>query len=386
MDACMGGLVYYCFGYAISYGGPNDGSGSPFAGGRLYESDGDQVGTKGPTGKDGLTTAWFGSDTGMDTGGWFTSKANLWMLVDVGAEEYYLFFFQYVFAATIATIVSGAVAERIQFRGYLVYSFVLTGFIYPLAAHWTWSGDGFIYKWGICDYAGGNAVHALSGCAAFMGALALGPRIGRFVDGKPVELAQHNVPMMCLGLFILWLGFIPFIGGSACFVNFQLGRLVVMTTLSGCSGGITALLWTYLMEKHASLESAMTGVLAAMVGICSSCGCTTIWAAFWVIAPVSVLAYRFGLWFNLKLKVDDPLGASALHYWPGIWSMIACGIFSEPDIWEMTYGFGYGAKRKATQRDGEDDYAGIVYGGNGALGAPAEPRRRSAPLLPLAWV
>ena len=155
-----------------------------------------------------------------------------------------------------------------------------------------------------------------------------------------------------------------------------------MTTLSGCSGGITALLWTYLMEKHASLESAMTGVLAAMVGICSSCGCTTIWAAFWVIAPVAVLAYRFGLWFHLKLKVDDPLGASALHYWPGIWSMIACGIFSEPDIWEMTYGFGYGAKRRATQRDGEDDYAGIVYGGNGALGAPAEPRRRSAPLLP----
>ena len=187
MNACMGGLVYYCFGYAISYGGPNDGSGSPFAGGRLYESDGDMVGTKGPTAKDGLTTAWFGSDTGMDTGGWFYAGANLWMLVDVGVEEYYFFFLQYVFAATIATIVSLAPSPR--------------GFSSAAASSTRSSSP---------DHS---------------------PRIGRFVDGKPVELAQHNVPMMCLGLFILWLGFIPFIGGFAGFVNFQLGRLVVKECL-----------------------------------------------------------------------------------------------------------------------------------------------------------
>jgi len=373
MDACIGGLVYYCFGYAICYGGasrPDGIDGNAFSGGGLFKST---------EGHDGI---WFGVDVGMDTGGWFRTTSNYWMLIDVEEDEYYIFLFQYVFAATIATIVSGAVAERIQFRGYLIYSFFLTGFIYPFAAHWTWDPNGFINSWGICDYAGGNAVHALSGCAAWMGAKALGPRIGRFVEGtskslvtvnfKPVELAQHNVPMMCLGLFILWLGFIPFIGGSACYVNFQLGRLCVMTTLSGCSGGCVALAWGYMTEKHASLEQAMTGVLAAMVGICSSCGCTTIWAAFWIIAPISVLAYRFGLWFNIYFcgkflggPVDDPLGASALHYWPGVWSMIACGLLSDPDIWDATYGIEFSGRTTKVEDLTLDDFSGIFYGGNG---------------------
>jgi len=329
MDACVGGVVYYLFGYAFAYGSPGDGTGNAFSGG--------------------------------ESSGYF-------MLVDVAGEEYYIFFFQYVFAATIATIVSGAVAERIQFKAYMIYSAVLTGIVYPICSHWIWSSDGFLNKWGVIDYAGGGAVHALSGVAAFMGALALGPRIGKFVDGKPVDLAAHNVSMMALGVFILWLGFIPFNAGSGVgitgFLTTQTARIAVMTTLGGCSGGCVALLYGWLPWQmgHFSIEYAMNGILAGMVSVCSCCAVVKIWAVFWFIAPVAVVVYYGLLKLLLKIGVDDPLGASALHFGPGLVGLIAVGFFGEPGLTEGAYSFDYGTNRK---HHSEEDFIGIFYGGNG---------------------
>lgn len=200
MDACIGGVVYYLFGYALAYGSTGDGTGNPFIGG--------------------------------ETGTSF--MLNNVAVLGAG-NEYYGFFFQYVFAATTATIVSGAVAERIKFSGYIVYSVILTGVIYPICSHWIWSADGFLNQMGVIDYAGGGAVHSLSGVAAFCGAAILGPRIGRFDDnGKPKEIPPHNVSMMALGVFVLWFGFIPFNAGSGVtmldWMAGQTGRIATSTT------------------------------------------------------------------------------------------------------------------------------------------------------------
>merc|ERR1711988_585337 len=320
-----------------------------------------------------MTSPWFydttvlvGDPPALENGMYPGYQA--YMLSNVPDYEYYLFLFQYVFAATIATIVSGAVAERIQFKAYMVYAFVLTGVIYPIAAHWTWSGDGWLNKIGVFDYAGGNAVHALSGVTAWMAAFLLGPRIGKFVDGKPVELATHNVSFMVLGTFILWLGFIPFIAGSPCALNFQVGRMAVMTTLNGCFGGCFALLYEVVVNKKVSVEGACIGVLAGMVGICTSCGVCSLWATCFINTPISVLSYYFGIWLNNKLKVDDPLGASALHYWPGAVSMVFTGFFAHPKFVSLVYGYSY-LDRKLEANLTSDEIAahftGVFYGGNG---------------------
>jgi Amt family ammonium transporter len=382
MDASVGGVVYYLFGYALAYGSPGDGTGNPFVGGEsgitfmLHDAMSKSNATNPAVGAYGLT-------------GW---------AVDTGAgTEYYGFFFQYVFAATIATIVSGAVAERIQFKAYMIYSVVLTvrraqvsppkisrytsrtlhavsaptrrslrslgspracarlpaprsqGIIYPPVSHWIWSADGYLYKMGTIDYAGGGAVHALSGVAAFVGAAALGPRIGAFTDGKYTPPPPHNASMMALGLFVLWFGFIPFNAGSGVSVigwmAGQTGRIATMTTLGGCSGGCVGLLYNYIVTKHASMEHAISGVLAGMVSVCSPCAVVGIWAVFWVISPIGVLSYFFFMWVNTKCKVDDPLGASALHFGPGAVGMIAVGFFGKPDLVTTYYGCGYGEWR-----------------------------------------
>ena len=207
------------------------------------------------------------------------------------------------------------------------------------------------------DYAGGNAVHALSGIVAWVAAKILGPRIGCFDEnGKHVELATHNVSFMVLGTFILWLGFIPFIAGSPCYLNFQVGRMAVMTTFAGCFGGCYAIGFGRILYKYWSVELACIGVLAGMVGICTSCGVCSLWNVLFINTPLSVLSYFFGIWFNKKMKVDDPLGASALHYWPGVVSMIYTGFFAEPKFVELVYGYG---------TRGEAGAVGIFYGGNG---------------------
>lgn len=176
-----------------------------------------------------------------------------------------------------------------------------------------------------------------------------------------MELAQHNVSFMVLGTFILWLGFIPFIAGSPCVLNFQVGRMAVMTTLNGCFGGCFALLYEVVVNKKVSVDGACIGVLAGMVGICTSCGVCPLWTTCFINTPISCLSYYFGQWFNTKLKVDDPLGASALHFWPGAVSMIFTGFFAHPKFVSKVYGYSF-IDRKGV----EADFVGVFYGGNGA--------------------
>mmetsp|Transcript_29300 Transcript_29300/g.68198 ORF Transcript_29300/g.68198 Transcript_29300/m.68198 type:complete len:519 (+) Transcript_29300:62-1618(+) len=325
MDAVVGGVTYYLVGWGLAYGDSDTGDSiNPYIG-------------------------W---------GNFALSPAK--------EQDYLGWFFQYVFAATIATIVSGAVAERIQFRAYMIYSVVLVGFVYPVAAHWIWDANGFLYKWGVIDYAGGGAVHALSGVAAFMGALALGPRHGRFDEnGKPVEIVSHDVVMMALGVFILWFGFVPFNAGSGLSVigsmAGQTSRIAVITMLGGCSGAMTGLILGYIVFKHASVEYVMNGILAGMVTVCSCCAVCQVWHIAFIISPCGALSY-FGLAKLLELiKVDDPLGAGPLHYGPGIVGLLAAGLFASPEYVTAAYGCSFPHRLD----DGCKDYYGLFMGGTG---------------------
>jgi len=336
LDACIGGLAYFSFGYAFAYGSPGDGTGNEFSGGEL--------------------TGYF-------------------FLLDLPKDEYYIWFFQWVFAAATATIVSGAVAERIQFTAYLVYSVLLTGVIYPWCSHWIWSGDGFLNKLGVQDYAGGGAVHALAGIAAFMGAKALGPRIGRFSEtGESTPIDGHSSVLMALGVFILWFGFIPFNAGSGVTILGDFGwitaRIACLTALGGCSGGCVGLIVGLYQSRGdvVSLEHTMNGVLCGMVACCSCCGMVEIWAIVFFISPIATVVFYSLQYVLVSWKVDDPLGASSLHWGPGLVGMVANGFFATEEYVDYVYGDSVvGCPYYPWARAGDSckDYYGIFYGGTG---------------------
>jgi len=336
LDACIGGFAYYMFGYAFAYGSPGDGTGNEFSGGE--------------------STGYF-------------------LLLDIPQDEYYIWFFQWVFAAATATIVSGAVAERIQFTGYLTYSFILTGFIYPWCSHWIWSGDGFLNKLGVQDFAGGGAVHALAGAAAFMGAMALGPRLGRFSElGESKPIDGHSSALMALGVLILWFGFIPFNGGAGGSIigdwAWISSRNAAMTALGGCSGGCTGVLIGYVQSKGKiiSLEHTMNGILCGMVVCCSCCAIVEIWAVVFFISPTATVVFYALQDLMVKYQIDDPLGASTLHWGPGLVGMFANGFFARPYYVDIIYGDATrGCPDYPWAREGDscEDYYGIFYGGTG---------------------
>ena len=194
---------------------------------------------------------------------------------NLGNADYIYWFFNYVFAGTTATIVSGAVAERCQFRAYMVYSFALAGFIYPVCSHWIWDPNGFL-NGVVYDFAGGGAVHMVGGVAAAIGAYILGPRKGKFVvdedtgKKKPVEIPAHNVTLAVLGTLILWFGFFAFNGGSSYTIagpeQFNAtGRAVVVTTLGGAFGSFTTMFWGYYVTKTWNVSWVINGLLGGMV-------------------------------------------------------------------------------------------------------------------------
>ena len=217
--------------------------------------------------------------TGPD-GNSFVGGSGLMVLAaggDAGSADYIYWFFNYVFAGTTATIFSGAVAERCQFRAYLVYSFILTAFIYPIASHWIWDGSGFL-NGKVYDFAGGGAVHMVGGAAAAAGSIILGPRKGKFVvdeeTGKkvPVKIPGHNMVFQSLGALILWFGFFAFNGGSTYAIAgeeaFKMtGRAVVVTTLGGATGSCTLLALSYMLEGTWDLGFVINGLLGGMVSI-----------------------------------------------------------------------------------------------------------------------
>ena len=304
MDMCVGVLLYFIIGYALMY--PGDGGNGYF-----------HVGT--PASVDVTNDGAPGSLIGQ---------------VD--------WLFQVAFAATAATIVSGAVAGRMKFEGYLIYSALLTGLIYPISGYWKWGG-GWLDAMGFYDFAGSCVVHAVGGFAGLAGAIVLGPRIGRFsADGKPQAIPAHNLALSTLGVFILWIGWYGFNPGSYLVFSDQAsieGTMLVAanTTLAAAAGGVLALITGWILFSKPDLTMGLNGVLAGLVGITANCdGVTNHYAI--VIGAVAGVLVVLGIILLDKLKIDDPVGAWPVHGLCGMWGCIAIGIFPTPGYNEAGYG------------------------------------------------
>ena len=284
--------------------------------------------------------------------------------------------FQYVFAAAAATIVSGAVAERAQLIAYLVYTCVITMFVYPVVVHWVWSSGGWLsafnsagegetnvaLRGGMIDFAGSGVVHMTGGVAGLMGAIMVGPRTGRFgPDGKAVPMPGHNAALVVLGTFILWVGWYGFNPGSQLAIADAVSaevtaRVAVITTLAAAAGGVAAMILHYSLYKVWDLIAVCNGVLAGLVSITAGCPVIEPYAAVIAGAGGAVILWATGK-LLLKLKIDDPLEAFAVHGACGAWAVIFVGLFATEGYVGQAYGAPWGTKVEY----------GIFYGGSGAL-------------------
>ena len=259
------------------------------------------------------------------------------------------FVFNLVFCATTATIVSGAMAERTKFLSYCVYSAVISAFIYPVEAHWIWGG-GWLSQIGFHDFAGSCAIHMVGGISALIGAWLLGPRIGKFVKDAKGRIMKvnafpgHNLPIGCLGVFILWLGWYGF-NGAACTSVEQLGSVFVTTTVAPAIATVVCMIFTWIKYGKPDVSMCLNASLAGLVAITAPCDVTDVTGAI-IIGAVAGLLVVFGVWFlDNKLRVDDPVGAVAVHCLNGIWGTIAVGLFA------------------TTSAPGNDSIVGLFYGG-----------------------
>ena len=258
------------------------------------------------------------------------------------------FVFNLVFCATTATIVSGAMAERTKFLSYCIYSGVISALIYPIEAHWIWGG-GWLAQMGFHDFAGSCAIHMVGGISALIGAKILGPRIGKFTkdkDGKVKVNAfpGHNIPIGCLGVFILWFGWYGF-NGAACTSIGQLGSVFVTTTIAPAIATVVCMIFTWIKYGKPDVSMCLNASLAGLVAITASCDVTDAAGAI-IIGAVAGLLVVFGVWFlDYKLHIDDPVGAVAVHCLNGIWGTIAVGLFA------------------TTSAPGNDSVTGLFYGG-----------------------
>ena len=274
------------------------------------------------------------------------------------------FVFNLVFCATTATIVSGAMAERTRFLSYCVYSALISAFIYPVEAHWTWGG-GWLAQMGFHDFAGSNCIHMVGGVSALIGAAILGPRIGKFVKDKKTgkvkkvnAIPGHNIMMGCLGVFILWLGWYGFNGAAATSVA-ELGSIFVTTTIAPAVATVVCMVFTWIKYGKPDISMCLNASLAGLVAITAPCDvCDALGAA--VIGAVAGLLVVFGVWFlDNKLHVDDPVGAVAVHFFNGVWGTLSVGLFATETAPAFARGIGDGTTFGANQIAGE----GLFYGG-----------------------
>jgi Amt family ammonium transporter len=253
--------------------------------------------------------------------------------------------FQTVFAATAATIVSGAMAERTKFAGYLIYSFFITLFIYPIFGSWAWGGlldgGGWLENLGFLDFAGSTIVHSIGGWLALAGAIVLGPRIGKYgPDGKPKAILGHNIPLAALGVFILWFGWFGFNPGSTTTGDGSIGYIAVTTNLSAAAGAIAAMMVSWIVMKKPDASMALNGALAGLVSITAPCDGISPMGAI-IIGIIGGALVVFSVMFiDRKLKVDDPVGAVSVHGVCGLWGTLSVGLFN------MDSGLFYGGGMK----------------------------------------
>ncbi|WP_010134713.1 ammonium transporter [Ochrovirga pacifica] len=250
-----------------------------------------------------------------------------------GTKNYELFF-QTVFAATAATIVSGAVAGRTKFSTYIIFSVIMTVIIYPIAGSWQWNGDGWLAQMGFIDFAGSSIVHAVGGWAALIGAIMVGPRIGKYKDGVSQAIPGHNLLLGALGVFILWLGWFGFNGGSQLAFGSEedvdaVGKVIINTNLAAAAGAAAALFYTWIRYGQPDVSMTLNGALAGLVCITAGCGDVEPGAAAimgMIAGVVVVISITF---IDEKLKIDDPVGAVSVHGVCGTLGTILLGVFAE---------------------------------------------------------
>ncbi|MDR7569213.1 MAG: ammonium transporter [Armatimonadota bacterium] len=298
MDFSIAALSYWAFGFALMFGGSQLSSGLEHG------------------------NAWIGLS------GFFLSGA----AYDVTTILYW--FFQMVFAATAATIVAGAVAERTKITAYLAYSFIVSAVIYPIYGHWVWGGGWLAnlpFGVGARDFAGSGVVHAVGGLLGLVGAAMVGPRLGKYnPDGTPNPIPGHNMTYVVIGTFILffgWFGFNP--GSTLAATDLRISVIAVNTFLAGAAGAVVALYASLVRTGKADIAMACNGALAGLVGITAPCAYVAPWAAV-VIGAIAALVMMWSLGFvERTLKVDDPVGAVSVHAAGGLWGLLAVGIFAD---------------------------------------------------------
>lgn len=289
MDFSIGSVLFWVIGYTIMYG----------------DSLGGFIGIP----------SFFINDNGI---GDYANKADL--------------MFQTVFAATAATIVSGAVAERTKFNAYLIFTVVITVFIYPVSGHWKWGG-GWLDELGFLDFAGSTIVHSVGGWVGLAGAIMLGPRAGKYIKGKVKALPGHNLTFAALGVFILWFGWFGFNAGSQLGAagkenTLAISHIVLTTNLSAASGAIAALFTSWGRYKRPGLSLALNGALAGLVAITAGCDVVSPGGAMIIGTAAGIILVFSVELFDQVLKIDDPVGAISVHGVNGAFGTIAVGLFA----------------------------------------------------------
>ncbi|NCO76004.1 MAG: ammonium transporter [Cyanobacteria bacterium] len=258
------------------------------------------------------------------------------------------FLFQVAFAGTAATIVSGAVAERIKFIDFLLFAFFLVAIAYPMIGHWVWGG-GWLQKAGFQDFAGSTVVHSVGGWCALTGAIILGARLGKYQeDGSIIPLPGHNLSVATLGCFILWIGWFGFNPGSTMAVNDSIANIAVVTNLAAASGGITGTVTSWILAGKPDLSLSINGILSGLVAITAGCSMVSNSSAITIGALAGILVV-FAVYLLDSLKIDDPVGAVSVHLVNGIWGTLAVGLFADATI------------------TGNEKIAGLFSNGNFAL-------------------
>jgi len=318
----------------------------------------------------------FGLMFGASAGGLFGTEN--WFLAKFGFDEssafnWAFFMYQLMFAATAATIVSGAVAERLKVSSYLIYTVVVSALLYPIVGHWIWGG-GWLAKLGMIDFAGSTVVHSVGGWAALAAAIVLGPRIGRFnKDGTSNVIPGHNLALAALGVFILWFGWFGFNPGSTLSgLNGGIGYIAFTTNIAAASAAVSALIVQWIRSKRPSVEMALNGALAGLVAITAGCAVVTPTAAL-LIGLVAGGLVVFFLWFVERvLKVDDPVGAVSVHAGCGVFGTLMVGVFAAPEVMaytQVTIGqpgllYGGGLTQLGVQALGVVTVAAWAFGGS----------------------
>jgi len=293
----------------------------------------------------------------------FIGKPGFDIFTDYANFDWSNFVFNLVFCATTATIVSGAMAERTKFLSYCVYSGVISALIYPVEAHWIWGG-GWLAQMGFHDFAGSCAIHMVGGISALIGAKMLGPRIGKFTKDKQGNITKvnafpgHNLTVGALGVFILWLGWYGFNGAAATSLP-ELASIFVTTTISPAIATVVCMIFTWMKYGKPDVSMCLNASLAGLVAITAGCDVTDAFGAI-IIGAVAGLLVVFGVWFlDYKLRIDDPVGAVAVHCLNGIWGTIAVGFFATDTAPAFARGYGDGVTFGANQICG----TGLFYGG-----------------------